>query len=141
MVFFKSKDLRHSILLFTFSRRDFAKIRIDLGNLMLKSCLEDTDKNANSVLFQVLFSLIDLLYLNFCRKDKAEERRFYMKYQLELSDLRMFYSHSSEFISLKSNNNRSILLDNQGLHVLQRTPLIDIHFYKCIYPNDIRLPK
>ncbi|CAF0873895.1 unnamed protein product [Rotaria sordida] len=53
-------------------------------------------------------------------KENSEEQEFYLKHKFELSDLRISYSRSNK----------------KRLHILRRTPLIDINFYKCIYSND-----
>ncbi|CAF1623632.1 unnamed protein product [Rotaria magnacalcarata] len=52
-------------------------------------------------------------------KVKFDEQRFYAKYKLELCDLRIIY--------FKSNRKR--------LHILRRTSLIDINFYRYIASN------
>ncbi|CAF3112482.1 unnamed protein product [Rotaria socialis] len=52
-------------------------------------------------------------------KIKYDEQRFYAKYKLELCDLRIIYS--------KPNRKR--------LHILRRTSLIDINFYRYIASN------
>ncbi|UJR29329.1 hypothetical protein I4U23_010541 [Adineta vaga] len=58
-------------------------------------------------------------------QENVEERQFYAKYQFELSDLRIVYSDSNK----------------NHLYILQRTPLIDICFYKCNYSNHPTLTK
>ncbi|CAF4689471.1 unnamed protein product [Rotaria sp. Silwood1] len=87
--------------------KGFSMLRINFGNMMLKSRLENSDDDIDRSLF----------------KEQSEEQEFYAKYKLELSDLRIMYT--------RSRKNR--------LHILRRTPLIDVNFYKCIFSNDANL--
>lgn len=81
-------------------------IRIRCGQFLLKSSLNDQEEDS---LFQF---------------DNGNERRFYAKYKLELSDLRIVYIERNIRFSL-----------------LRRISLIDIHFYKCKLSNDATLSK
>ena len=95
---------------------------------MLRSCLDDGDDHADNTLFN----------------EKSKDQRFYTKYKFELSDLRIVYSDSSISIYLSLRNNRIDFfncIDRKRLFILQRTPLIDMTFYKCIYSNDANLTK
>ncbi|CAF0769951.1 unnamed protein product [Rotaria sordida] len=51
---------------------------------------------------------------------KLNEEHFYVKYKLAINDLRMLYFNS----------------DGSYLNLLQKIPLIDIDFFKCIYSDD-----
>jgi hypothetical protein len=101
-------------------------IRLNFGELLLKSCLDDDedDSNGNS-LFQV------------------NERQFYIKYKLDLTDLRILYTQSSK--STESINNILFLffffVDKRRLYLLRRIPLIDFDFYKCKFSDDANLNK
>ncbi|CAF5063476.1 unnamed protein product, partial [Rotaria sp. Silwood1] len=56
-------------------------------------------------------------------QEKNLEERFYIKYKLEINDLQIIYYTS----------------DGSHLHLLRKTPSIDIYFYKCIYFDDANL--
>jgi hypothetical protein len=116
-------------------------IRINFGNLMFKSCLDDVD---DSVLFKVYPNFFKNSFLILLNEKVKEQVRFYTKYKLELSDLRILYSDSSILIYLtkkKPTINSLNWIDRKKLYILRRTPLIDINFYKCIYSNDANLTK
>ncbi|CAF1109897.1 unnamed protein product [Adineta ricciae] len=89
------------------TKQNFSTIRVQFNELTLKSSSDR--KVIDNNLFQ----------------DNPEDRKFYAKYQFELSDLRIDYSDS--------NKNR--------LYILRRSPLIDICFYKCNYSHHPTLTK
>ena len=80
-------------------------IRINFGNIILKSCLDKTDGDINRSLFKVyqyLFNSVLKKSPLISLKEKINEERFYINYKLELGDLRIVYLESSIFIQFNS---------------------------------------
>ena len=93
-------------------RGDLSGIRCKFGDLLFRSSREGDDHS----LFQ---------------EPQDEQRRFYTKYKLELTDLQIIYLDSRD-----SDRRR-----RRRIHILRRTPLIDLRFYPCLYSDDSRLAR
>ncbi|CAF2072620.1 unnamed protein product [Rotaria magnacalcarata] len=61
--------------------------------------------------------------INSVSKEEAQQLRFYTKYKLRLHNLQIIYSQS----------------DSVQLQLLRKMSWLDIHFYKCIYSDDVYL--
>ena len=113
----------HDGLVFHFSQ--ISLIRFDFGDLILRSILDDRNI---SPLFQIrqLFSSSSSIWFLFFPKKNPDEQRFYTKYKLEITDLRMLYIHSNNFSSSSK---------QQRFFVLRPTSLIDIDFNRPSLPK------
>lgn len=132
-----SKVSRHFLISdLVVSRRNFSVVRLEFGELLFRSILDAHDDAHVSRLFPVGTRLpsssSSSVRFDFFSKNDPQEQRFYTKYKLEITDLRMIYLHSNP-VSAPSKRKR--------FFVLRPTPLIDIDFYQCIDFNQTALAK